>query len=290
MGRPMTQHLLRAGYRVTVHNRSQGPVDALVAEGAAAASNPAEVGAASEVVLTCLTNPASVEDVYFGDDGLIPHLRPGQVLVDHSTVGPDLSRRCAAAAADRGGAFLDAPVSGGPTGAQAATLTIMVGGDPETYEQLRPLLSVMGKNIRRCGASGAGTIVKLVNQLLVGINTAAVAEAMVLGVKAGADPQVLLEVIGTSYGGSTMMTRNVPLMLERRFGAGTAVSLIIKDLGLIANLADELSVRLLLGTLARQVYGEARALGFDDDDMAGIIRPLERLTGVSVVPTADKAQ
>jgi 3-hydroxyisobutyrate dehydrogenase-like beta-hydroxyacid dehydrogenase len=283
MGRPMTQHLLQAGHTATVHNRSRPAVDALVAEGAQPAKNPAEVAQKSDVVFSCLTNNASIEDVYFGPDGLLSALQPGQVLVDHSTAGLDLSRRCAAAVAEKGGAFLDAPVSGGPAGAQAGTLTIMVGGDQATFDRVLPLFEAMGKNIRLCGPSGSGTVVKLANQLLVGINTAGVVEAMVLAVKAGADPQVVLDMIGTSFGGSTMMVRNVPMMLKRNFAAGTPVSLVLKDLGLISELASALSVRLLMGAQAREIFGEARALGFNDEDMSGIVRSLEKLANVEVV-------
>lgn len=283
MGKPMTQHLMQAGHTLTVHNRSRQVVDELRRAGARAANSPAEVAADSEVVFTCLTNTASVEDVYFGPKGLIAGLTAARLLVDHSTVSPSLSRRCYAAAVEKGATFLDAPVSGGPAGAQAATLTIMVGGDPEAFERARPLFEAMGKNIRLCGPSGAGSIIKLANQLLVGINTAGVVEAMVLAVKAGVDPNLVLELIGTSFGGSTMMVRNVPMMLKRNFSPGTAVSLILKDLGLSAELAEELNVRLLMGAQALQIFGEARALGYNDDDMAGIVRPLERIAGVEVV-------
>ena len=282
MGRHMARHLLAAGFPVTVHNRSRAAVDELARAGGRPAANPAEVGQASDIVLTCLTNTASTEDVFFGRNGLIEAARPGQILVDHSTLSPITSRQCAAAARAKGADFLDAPVSGGPAGAQAGTLTIMVGGDQATFDRALPVFQAMGKNIRLGGPTGAGSTIKLANQLLAAINTAAVAEAMVLGVKAGADPRVMLDVLKTSFGGSTMLTRNVPMMLDRNFSAGTGVNVLLKDLSLVDGLAAELNVRTLLGSIATQAYREARALGLGGDDISGLVRVLEREAGVEV--------
>lgn len=282
MGRPMTRHLLDAGFAVTVHSRTRATVDELVAAGARPASTPAELSRASDVILTCLTNTPSVEEVYFGRHGLIEAARPGQILVDHGTVSPTTSRQCAEGARAHGADFLDAPVSGGPAGATAGTLTIMVGGNEETFERARPVFEAMGKNVRRVGPTGSGSTIKLANQLLVAIHTAAAAEAMVLGTKAGADPAVMLDVLRTSFGGSAMLGRNVPMMLERNFAAGTSVNVVLKDLGLIDGLSNELNVRTLLGSIAGQVFREGRALGLGDDDMAGLVRVLEREADVQV--------
>lgn len=282
MGKPMTRNLLRAGYEVTIHNRSRAVVEELSAEGARPASSPREVAAAADLVLTCLPTPASVEEVYSGDDGLIPAARDGQILVDCSTVGPALSRQLHAAAAERGAGFLDAPVSGGPAGAEEATLTIMVGGDGDVLARATPVLEKLGTNIHHVGPSGSGSVVKLVNQLLVGINMAAVAEAVVFGVKAGADPQALLDVLATSFGSSRMLTRGMPLIMDRQFASGTPIDLILKDLGLIHDVGKALDVRLLLGAVAQEVFKEGRALGLGQEDMAALVKPAERLAGVEV--------
>lgn len=282
MGRPMTRNLLKAGYQVSIHNRSQGVVEELSREGATRATSPREVATAADLIITCLPTPASVEEVYLGADGLIPAARRGQTLIDCSTVGPALSRRLYAAARERGAGFLDAPVSGGPAGAEAATLTIMVGGDTDVVERAMPVFQALGKNIHHVGSSGAGTVVKLVNQLLVAIHTAAVAEATAFGVKAGADPQALLDVLKSSFGGSAMLARSLPLFMERKFAAGTPVNLILKDLGLIHTVGKELDVRLLLGALAQEVFKEARALGHGDEDMVALIKPVERIAGIEV--------
>ncbi len=284
MGRPMAQHLLKAGFPVTVHNRSRGPVDALAGEGAAPAGSPAEVARRSDIVLTCLPDVPAVEQVYLGPDGLMDGVRAGQALVDHSTVGPRTSRALYEAARAKGAGFLDAPVSGGPAGAQAATLTIMAGGDRETFERALPVFRAMGRNIHHVGGPGCGSIIKLANQLLVAIHTAAAAEAMTLATKAGADPKVALEVLGTSYGASAMLNRHGPMFLERRFDPGTPVDLIQKDLRLILELSDETSVRTLMGAVAKQLFAEASALGLGARDMAALVQPLERLAGVEVRP------
>ena len=283
MGRPMTQQLLKAGFEVTVHNRSRGVVDELAKEGAKPASSAREVAEAADFVLTCLPDPPTVQAIYLGDDGVAAGGRAGQVWIDHSTVSPATNRRCAEAASSKGAAFLDAPVSGGPGGAQAGTLTIMVGGDQATFDKAMPLFEAMGKNIKHCGGQTTGTIVKLVNQLLVGIHTVAAVEGFVMGAKAGADPQVMLDLLGTSFGASAMLNRHVPLMLQRKFDPATPVNLILKDLGLIHTFCQELGVRMLLGATSLELFKEARQLGFGDQDMSAMVQPAERIAGVQVV-------
>ncbi len=286
MGRPMAVNLLRAGFPLIVHNRSRGVVEELAEQGAVAASSPGEIAAGSDIVLTCLPDPPAVEEVYLGTGGLVDSARAEQIFVDTSTVSLRTTRGLAAALPVRGAHFLDAPVSGGVDGAEAASLTIMVGGDAETFERARPVLAALGQRLHHVGPAGSGTVVKLVNQLLVGINVAGVAEAMVLGVKAGADPRAMLDVLSTSYGGSRMLERVVPLMLERRFDGGTPVDLIRKDLGLIAELAADLGVPIAGGETARHVFDAASAADCVMRDMAAVVLPLEGEVGVEVVPPA----
>lgn len=283
MGRPMTEHLLQAGHEATVHNRSRGAVAALAQQGAHPASSPREVAQAAEVIFTALPTVETVRDVYLGPDGLVPNARQGQVLVDCSTVDPETNRQIASAAAERGAPFLDAPMSGGPGGAAGGTLTFMIGGPREAFERALPLFQAMGKNIHHVGDTTAGTVIKLVNQLLVAVHTAATAEAMVFAVKAGADPQSVLDIIGSSFGGSTMLNRHVPLMIQRTFDPATSVNLILKDLGLIHEVGKHLGTRLLLTSLAEEVFKEARTAGLGDQDMSATVVPLERLSGVEVV-------
>ena len=283
MGRPMTEQLQKAGFEVYVNNRSQDVVKELETAGAKSAASPREIAEACDLVLTCLPTVEIVEQVYLGEGGIAEGGKSGQVWIDHSTVSMATNTKCAEAAKAKGAAFLDAPVSGGPGGAQSGTLTIMIGGDEATVAKAMPVFEAMGENIKHCGQQTAGTVVKLVNQLLVGIHTAASAEAFVFGVKAGADPKVMLDLLGTSFGASRMLTRNVPLMLERKFGPATPVSLILKDLGLINALGLELGTRLPLGANSLELFKEAKLLGYGDNDMSAMVLPAEKLANVEVV-------
>lgn len=283
MGKPMASNLMKAGFEVVVHNRSRGVVEELAANGAQAAASPAEVAAKSEIVLTCLPTVESVDQVYLGPDGLVPSARSGQVLVDHSTIGVKDAKKLAGAAKAKGAAFLDAPVSGGVAGAVAGSLTIMVGGDPAAFDKALPVFLAEGQNIKLVGGVGTGTVVKLVNQLMLLVNMVGVVEGMVLGVKAGVDPQVLYDVLSTGFARSGMLDRNTPFFLQRKFDSGTNISLYVKDTALYQELARELDVRLLGGNLAAERIQEAVAEGLIDMDLASLVIPLERLAGVEVV-------
>jgi 3-hydroxyisobutyrate dehydrogenase/2-hydroxy-3-oxopropionate reductase len=272
MGKPMVRRLLAAGHTVHVHNRSPQAVTELVAGGAKDAGSAAGVAERADVVLTALPTPDTVEHVY---KEVAIAARPDQIYVDHSTVSLGLNRSCAELLAKKKAHFLDAPVSGGPGGAQAGTLTVMVGGEQAVFDRALPVFQSFGKNIRLCGPVGAGQAVKLVNQLLVGIHTAASAEAVVFGVSLGADPQVILEMLGTSFGGSQMLLRNVPRFISRDFSAATPVGLILKDLKLIQGEAQERHVPLQLGALAEKIFAEASSHGMAGDDMAGVVRLVE---------------
>ncbi|HEX9017107.1 MAG TPA: NAD-binding protein, partial [Chloroflexota bacterium] len=168
------------------------------------------------------------------------------------------------------------------------TLTIMVGGDEATLEVARPVLETLGEKVVLVGGPGAGSVVKLTNQLLVGIHAAAAAEALVFGVKAGADPRALLDVIGTSFGASAMFNRTVPMALNRQFGSATDVGILCKDMSLITTLGKEISVRLLLGSLAEQLLAEAKGLGLANNDIAALVKPLEAIAGIEIGPTPDR--
>jgi 3-hydroxyisobutyrate dehydrogenase len=282
MGKPITRNLLKAGFSVSVFNRSRAAIDELVADGASDGSSVAGVANASEIVFTSLPDPNAVRDVYLSDSGLVASAREGQIFIDTSTIDPGLSRQLAEEFSKVGAGFLDAPVSGGVGGAEAGTLTVMIGGDADSFAKATPVLSAIGQKLHHVGPSGAGTVIKLANQLLVGINMAATAEALVLGVKAGADPEKMLEVLSTSFGSSRMLERGIPLIVERNFGGGTPVDLLRKDLGLISDLAAELGVPLTTGAEARRVFDRAHDATFGDNDMTAIIRPIETAAGVEV--------
>ena len=283
MGMPMSRHLLESGFDLTVHNRSRGKVEEMARLGAHPASSPAEVTQASDIVLTCLPDVPTVEGVFLAEDGIVASARSGQILVDHSTVAPSTSRKIAREAEASGASFLDAPISGGVERAADGTLTIMVGGDQDAYERARPVFEAFGANIRHVGAVGSGSVVKLVNQLLVGIHTVAAAEALLVGVKAGADLQMLLEILGTSWGSSFMLSRNGPMMLERDFAnARGPLRLIAKDLVLIQEFAREIGSPSPLGDRTMEIVQEAIDKGMMDLDLACLVLPLEEQAGVQI--------
>jgi 3-hydroxyisobutyrate dehydrogenase-like beta-hydroxyacid dehydrogenase len=280
MGRHMARNLIKAGHTVTVFNRSQGAVDELVAEGARRAASPAEAARNASVLFTCLTTPDVVEATL---RQALEGARPGTIFVDHSTIGVADAKRIAALCEAKGVQFIDAPVSGGPWGAEAGTLTIMCGGDKAAYETVLPFLQAEGKALYLLGPVGAGTVAKLCNNLLVGIHAAAMSEAFVLGAKAGVDPQVLFEIISNATGGSKQIERNIPkFVFPGNFDAAFSVEHLHKDVALAVNLGKDVHVRMLLGALTQQLLEETKAAGHGNEDMAAIIRPLEELSGIKV--------
>ena len=283
MGRPMSLNILKKGFPLTVSNRSRRVVEDVAGQGARAAGGPAEVAEHAEVICLCLPVPATVEEVVLGDGGVIERIKPGSVVVDFSTIGPGTCRAVASRLKEKDCWYVDAPVSGGTTGAEAGTLTIMTGGERAQYDRVLPVLQAVGKKIVYAGPVGAGAVVKLMNQLLVGINLAGAAEAMVVGTKAGVDPTLLYETIASATGNSFTLQRCVPeLILKGKFDAMFSVDLLHKDLALGVEVGKDTRVRMLLGALAVQVFEEAREAGFGAEDIAAVIRPLEMLAGVEV--------
>ncbi len=283
MGRPMALNMLKAGFPLTVANRSQGVVADVASHGATAAKTPAEVAANADLIALCLPMPAHVEEVVLGPNGVIEGIQPGAIVIDFSTIGPSTCRHVAERLAAKGAHYLDAPVSGGTTGAAAGTLTVMVGGDDASYATALPLLQSVGRKIVHAGPVGAGAVVKLMNQLLVAINLAGAAEAMVLGVKAGVDATLLYETIASATGNSFQLARNFPdLILKGNFDPMFSVNLLHKDVTLGVEVGREQRVRLLLSALVQQIFEEARDAGHGEEDIAAVIRPLEALSGTFV--------
>jgi 3-hydroxyisobutyrate dehydrogenase/2-hydroxy-3-oxopropionate reductase len=283
MGLPMSRRLLQAGFDLTVHNRSQGKVQEIAREGAHPARSTAEITENTDILLACLPDIATVEEVFLGPGGVIESARPGQVLVDHSTVGVKTSRACAEAAKKKGAQFLDAPISGGTERAQDGTMTIMAGGPQEAYDKALPMFEAMGATVRHIGPTGTGTTVKLVNQLLVGLHSLAAAEGMLLGAKSGADPELVFEVVNSGWGQSFMLNRNAPVMMDRDFdGVRTQLRVFLKDLGLIHELAQELKVPTPGADLVYQLLSQATEQGLGDMDGAAIVLPLEEKAGFQI--------
>jgi 2-hydroxy-3-oxopropionate reductase len=244
MGRPMATHLVEAGFPLTVHSRSWGPVEALVAVGASAASTPAEVASNSDVILTSLPGLDEVEAVVLGPDGFTTSLTPGTLVVDMSTIPPLDARRVAMAVREVRGDFLDAPVSGGVRGAQEATLSIMVGGASEALDRARPVLEALGKTIVHCGESGAGQIAKACNQLVVLSTIHTVAQALVLAAAAGVDPARIREALLGGFAYSRVLDVHGQRMLDRDFRPGGTVKQNQRDASIVLASARELGVPL----------------------------------------------
>jgi 3-hydroxyisobutyrate dehydrogenase-like beta-hydroxyacid dehydrogenase len=282
MGAPMARNLIKAGYRPVIHNRSRAIVDAIAAGGASPAGSAREVAERVEILFSCVGFPADVEQVYLGEGGAIEGARPGQVFCDLSTVGPDTHRKIAARLAERGVGYLDAPISGGTSGAQAGTLTIMVGGAAEHFERVHPMLEAMGKNIHLVGPTGAGATIKLVNQMMNLICTLGSIEGLVLATKAGIDPALAYEILRTSSGASRSLDGVAQSALTRDFEPGFTADLMHKDVSLAVSLGRELGVRLLSGSLAEQLLQETRGAGFGKKTPAAALIVQERLAGVEL--------
>ncbi len=282
MGNPMARNLMKAGFELVANDIVERVVKEFEGLGAASAASPADVARGSEIVLTCLPTVRSVEEVYLGHNGLIQAVREGQVLADHSTVDIGTSRRMAREAAARGAPFLDAPISGGPEGAEAATLTIMVGGDPAAYEKARPAFEAMGGNVRLMGPPGSGTVTKLVNQLLTAVHIVSTGEALVLGTKAGVNPRELLDVLMVSYGYSRQMERCAPMILARDFAPRGPNHIINKDINCALDLARTVRSPTPLLEVVSRLSNAVMEMGLQDWDMASLLVPLEKEAGVEV--------
>lgn len=282
MGRPMAENLLRAGFSLTVHNRSRAAVEALQQQGAAAASSPAEVAAASDVVITMLPDTPDVEAVYFGDQGIFTRVRPGMLLIDMSTASPQMARRIHAAAKAAGADSLDAPVSGGDVGARAGTLAIMVGGSPSAFERALPLFQAMGKHIVSMGEAGAGQVTKACNQVVVALTIQAVAEALVLAAKAGVDPARVREALLGGFAQSRILDVHGQRALERRFEPGFRLRLHRKDLSIALETAKDLGVPLHHTALVHQTMNALVAAGWGDFDHSALIQHLAQAAQASL--------
>ena len=283
MGLPMSYNLLKAGFDLTVHNRSQPKVLEIAAAGASAATSTAEITQQCDIILACLPDIATAEAVLLGPDGVMANARPWQVIVDHSTVGINTSKACAEAADSKGAMFLDAPISGGTERAENATLVIMAGGPKKAFDAASSVFDAMGSTVRHTGPTGTGTTVKLVNQLLVGVHTLAAAEAMLMGVKSGADPALVYELVSSGWGQSFMLDRNATVMLDQTYeDARAPVKTILKDLGLIQELARSIDTPTPAGDVAYKLFTQAAESGFAELDMPGVARLLEQEAGVEI--------
>lgn len=281
MGSAMAGHLRRAGYQLTVWNRTAGHAGDLVALGAREAATPAALAAASDIVFTCVSDTPDVEAVLFGPAGVSEGLARGGLVIDCSSISPSATRAFAARLAEAGIGYVDAPVSGGSEGAQKATLTIFAGGDPADLERARPLLEKLGSKITHFGPVGSGQAVKAVNQVVIAGVYLAVAEGLVLAVKADLDPDQVVTALGGGVAGSWILQNRSARMLANEYPLGFKTRLHLKDLGIALNLARELGAVLPLAGLAAQLENGLVARGFGDEDMSNLARAIRELSGLS---------
>jgi 3-hydroxyisobutyrate dehydrogenase len=282
MGNPMASNVLKAGFPMTVFDKHEPAMKNLLDGGAKPAASSREVVERSEIVLTCLPASPDVEAVYLDAGGLIECSRPGMVLIDLSSVLPSTPRKIEPRARERGVHFLEAPVSGGVSGARAATLAIMVGGDADVLTRVRPVLRAIGPNIFHVGPVGAGNTVKAINNMMACVNSLAMMEGVALGVKAGLNPMTIYEVVKASSGGSKALERIPTALVPRNFEPGFKVRLMNKDLDTFNTIAKELHVPVSFAHEAQRYQQAAMAAGLADQDTSVVMTIIERLAAVEV--------
>ena len=278
MGRGMAANLLESGYHLTVWNRTPSKARGLEAN---LVARSVDVGPASDVVFVCVSDTPDVEEVVFGDLGVIHGMTPGDVLVDHSTISPGATKGFAAQASELGVTWLDAPVSGGSEGAKRGTLAVMVGGDPVALERVRPFMDAYSKSVVHVGDEpGSGQMAKAVNQVLVVLNQLAASEALLLAQGAGLDLKRVLEAVEGGAAGSWMLSNRGPQMIERDWNPGFTIDLQQKDLRLVLEAADEVGVPVPGVALVFQLYRSLQAQGLGSEGNHALVKALEELAGI----------
>lgn len=275
MGKPMARNLYKAGYSLVVHNRSRAVVDELAAEGMSAADSPRDVAAQTDALILMLSDTPAVERVLRGDDGVLAGLSPPLLVIDMGTTSVEATRRLAREVEAAGGAYLDAPVSGGQVGAIDAALTIMCGGTPESFARARPLLDAMGRQITHVGASGAGQVAKAANQVIVGLTISAVAEALHLAERSGVEPASVREALRGGFAWSRIMELHGQRMIDGEFAPGGKSSTQRKDLQQALDQAQAVAARMPVTELVRSLYDELIARGDGELDHSALIKILE---------------
>jgi 2-hydroxy-3-oxopropionate reductase len=282
MGKPMAKNLLKAGFHLVVFSRNKRSVEELVQEKAIHADSPKEVAKRAEVIITMLPDSAEVQEVILGKDGVIQGIKPGSVVIDMSSINPLVTQEIAGTLKGKGVEMLDAPVSGGEAGAIQGTLAIMAGGEKSVFNESMEIFKAMGRNIVHVGGIGAGGFVKLVNQIIVALNIAAVGEAFTLGVKAGLDPQVMYQAIRGGLAGSSVLETKAPMIFGRNFKPGFKIRLHQKDLKNALSTAKDLGVPLPLSGLVQQIFVSLITDGRGDEDHSALATFFEKMAKVEI--------
>jgi len=290
MGKPMARNLLKAGYSLVVYDIFPAPVAELTEAGAARGESCSDTAARSDVIVTMLPDGPDVEAAALGPGGILEGARRGSVVVDMSSISPIVAQKVAAACAARGVEFLDAPVSGGEPKAIDATLAIMVGGKPEVFEKVLPMLQKLGSSVTLTGPVGAGNVTKLANQIMVACNIAAMGEALVLATRAGLDPEVVFNAVKGGLAGSTVLNAKAPMVIARNFKPGFRIQLHQKDLRNALLAAESMKVSLPFTSLVQQILMALMNEGKGNLDHSAIVTYIERMAGIEVKkPAAEKA-
>jgi len=272
MGRSMAKHLIDAGYQMRVYNRTKSRASELLDAGAVWCDDPAEVASRADLIITIVGFPKDVEEVYFGDKGILSSIRPGSLIVDMTTSEPVLATRIYESAKKRSVSALDAPVSGGDTGAKEARLSIMVGGDVETYDSVLPLFELMGKNIVHQGPAGSGQHCKMCNQIAIAANMLGVCEAVGYAYESGLDPNKVLDSISSGAAGSWSLANLAPRMIAGNSSPGFYVKHFIKDMRIAASSSDDLGFDTPALDLALSMYERLAASGGEDNGTQALIK------------------
>jgi len=282
MGTPMTKNLLKAGYDLTVHDINREALEEVLGLGAKEASSPKDVADSSEAIILSLPGDLEVEEVILGKDGILDGGRPGSVLVDMSTISPLTARRMAEVVQKQGIDMLDAPVSGGQEGAKEGSLTIMVGGKPEIFERMQPVLQRLGKNVTHIGGHGAGQVAKAANQIIVGLMIEAVAEGLVFAAKSGVDPEKVRKALLGGYAQSRVLELHGQRMTDRNFVPGGKVRSHKKDIEIVMAVAREIGVYLPGTALLSHLWNALASQGGLDWDHSSVIKVLEMMSQTEV--------
>lgn len=282
MGKPMAKNLLKAGYKLVVYDLLEAPVEELVKEGAEAGLSPKDVTSKTDVIITMLPNSPQVKEVALGKDGVIESARKGQILIDMSSIAPLVTQEISSALAEKGLEMLDAPVSGGQEKAISGKLAIMVGGKKEVFEKCQPILEALGSNVILVGGIGAGGTTKLVNQAIVAINIAAVAEALTLGKKAGVDPEKIFMAIRGGLAASQCLEDKAPRMFKGRFDPGFKMKLHVKDLTNVFETSRQLHAVMPLTAQVMEMMQGLLIDGHSEVDHAGLALYYEKINNISL--------
>lgn len=282
MGKPMAKNLLKAGYELNICDINKDAVADVAAAGGTAYDTPKEAAAVSDIILTMLPNSPHVKTVIEGKDGILEGMKPGTILVDMSSIDPNVSIELEKEVAKAGGEMLDAPVSGGEPKAADATLSFMCGGKQEVFDRVRPILEKMGASVVLVGAIGSGNMTKLANQIIVAVNIAALSEALVLAAKSGVNPENVYKAVRGGLAGSTVMNAKAPMMLDRNFDPGFRIELHIKDLMNAQNASRAVGMELPMTLKVLEMMKKLQDEGLGKCDHAAVLRYYEEQENIEV--------